>query len=150
MEKAWDELSSDEHRVRPLVHDVPIGLLDAMLDTLPLEITLLDSEDTIVYFNKENRDMLLSRTRAIVGTKVQQCHSQKSVNLVNQILSDFKSGKKDCVESWFDRKGRYLHVRYFAVRDNEGKYLGCMELVQDITDIKKLEGQNKLLKSQGG
>jgi PAS domain S-box-containing protein len=131
--------------MRPLIADVPLELVDAMLDTLPLDITLLDSEDTVRYFNKEAKERLFARTRAIIGRKVQQCHPEKSVHLVNRILDDFKSGKGDRVEFWIDVQGRKIYIRYFAVRDSAGKYLGCVEATQDITDIQKLEGEKRLL-----
>jgi hypothetical protein len=131
--------------IRPLVADVPVELVAAMLDTLPLDITFLDSEDTVRYFNKETKHRLFPRTRAIIGRKVQQCHPEKSVHLVNQILDDFKSGKSDCVEFWVDVKGRKIHIRYLAVRDSAGKYLGCVGVDQDITEIQKLTGEKRLL-----
>jgi DUF438 domain-containing protein len=65
---------------------------------------------------------------------------------VNRLLEGLRSGKKNVVESWIDAKGRKVHIRYFAVRDQHGKYLGTMEVLQDITDIKKLEGENRIIK----
>jgi PAS domain S-box-containing protein len=131
--------------MRPLIADVPVELVDAMLDTLPLDITLLDSEDAVRYFSKETKERLFPRTRAIIGRKVQQCHPEKSVHLVNRILDDFKSGKGDRTEFWIDVQDRKIYIRYFAVRDSAGKYLGCVGLDQDITDIQKLEGEKRLL-----
>jgi PAS domain S-box-containing protein len=131
--------------MRPLIADVPVELVDAMLDTLPLDVTLLDSEDTVRYFNKETKERLFARTRAIIGRKVQQCHPEKSVHLVNRILDDFKSGKGDRTEFWIDVQDRKIYIRYFALRDSAGKYLGCVEATQDITDIQKLKGEKRLL-----
>jgi PAS domain S-box-containing protein len=129
---------------RPLIADVPVELVDAMLDTLPVDITFVDSEDIVRYFSKETKHMMFARTRAIIGRKVQQCHSEKSVHVVDQLLNDFKTGKKDSAESWINKKGRKVYVRYSAVRDSDGKYLGCVETIQDITDIQKLEGEKRL------
>jgi PAS domain S-box-containing protein len=130
---------------RPLIADVPVELVDAMLDALPVDITFVDSEDAVRYFSKETKKRLFPRARAIIGRKVQQCHPQKSVHVVDQILSDFKSGKRDWAEFWIDVKDRKIHIRYFAVRDSAGKYLGCVEASQDITDIQKLKGEKRLL-----
>jgi DUF438 domain-containing protein len=130
---------------RPLIADVPIELVDAMLDTLPVDITFVDSEDTVRYFNKERKPRLFARTRAIIGRKVQRCHPEKSVHVVNRILDDFKSGKGDQAEFWIDVQERKIYIRYFAVRDSAGKYLGCVEASQDITDIQKLKGEKRLL-----
>jgi len=118
--------------------------LEAMLNTLPLDITFVDAEDRVRYFN-EPRERLFPRTKAIIGRTVQQCHPQKSLPLVNRILEDFKSGQRDVAEFWIDVKGRKVHIRYFAVRDSDGRYLGCVEATQDVTDLKKLEGEKRLL-----
>jgi hypothetical protein len=76
---------------------------------------------------------------------VQLCHPQKSVYIVNKIIEAFKTGKKDMAEFWIPMNNRLIHIRYFAVRDKNGKYLGTMEVTQDITDIKKIEGEKRLL-----
>ncbi|MFQ6116314.1 MAG: PAS domain-containing protein, partial [bacterium] len=75
----------------------------------------------------------------------QQCHPQKSIHIVNQILEDFKSGQRNVAEFWIDLKGRLIHIRYFAVRSKNRDYSGCLEVTQDITDIKKIEGEKRLL-----
>ncbi|MEW6274970.1 MAG: PAS domain-containing protein [Bacillota bacterium] len=137
------ELERKSGAIEPLIKNVPLELLDAMLDTLPFEITLVDSEDTVIYFNKENKEKLFSRTRAAIGRKVQQCHPQKSAHLVQQILDDFKSGKKDFFEFWINLGPRKAYIRYFAVRDEAGRYLGCVGVDQDITEIQKLEGEKR-------
>lgn len=116
--------------------------IDALLKTLPIDITFVDNEDKVRYFNKSE---IFMRTKAVLGRKVQQCHPQKSVHIVNRIVDSFKTGKKDVAEFWIPLKGKMIHIRYFAVRDKDGKYLGTMEVTQDITDIKKIEGQRRLL-----
>jgi len=116
--------------------------VDALLKTLPVDITFVDSEDKVRYFNKSE---IFMRTKAVLGRKVQQCHPQKSVHIVNRIVESFKSGKKDVAEFWIPLKGRMIYIRYFAVRDKNGKYLGTMEVTQDVTDIKKIEGERRLL-----
>ncbi|MEW5706906.1 MAG: PAS domain-containing protein [Actinomycetota bacterium] len=118
--------------------------VDALLNTLPLEITFIDSNDKVRYFNR-SKERLFVRTKAVLGRNVQQCHPQKSIHLVNQILSDFKSSRKDEASFWINFKDRFVLIRFFAVRDRDGNYLGCMEVVQDITDIKRLEGEKRLL-----
>lgn len=139
------ELEKKSGAVERLINNVPLELLDAMLDALPFEITLVDADDTVIYFNKENKEKLFSRTRAAIGRKVQQCHPQKSVYLVNQIVDEFKSGQRDFAEFWINVGPRKAHIRYFAVRDDAGKYLGCVGVDQDITEIQKLEGEKRLL-----
>ena len=118
--------------------------LEALLDTLPVDITFVDKDDRVKYFNKAEKRVFV-RTKAIIGRKVQMCHPQKSIHIVNRILESFRKGKKDVAEFWIAVNNRLVHIRYFAVRDRDGKYLGTMEVTQDITDIKKIEGEKRLL-----
>ncbi|MEA1965029.1 MAG: PAS domain-containing protein [Candidatus Aerophobetes bacterium] len=118
--------------------------LEAILDTIPVEISFVNKEDTVRYFNKEGR-RIFPRTRAVIGRKVQQCHPGKSLHVVNQILDDFKKARRDTAEFWIKNKERLIYIRYFAVRDKEGSYLGCLEATQDITEIKKIKGEKRLL-----
>jgi PAS domain S-box-containing protein len=119
-------------------------IIEAMLDSMPLEISFVNENDEVKYFNK-NGDRIFPRPRTIVGKKVQQCHPQKSLHKVLQILEAFKNGKKDAAEFWINLKGRQIYIRYFPVQDKDGKYLGTLEVSQDITDIKKIEGEKRLL-----
>ncbi len=119
-------------------------ILDAVLNTLPVEITFVDKNDTVRYFNK-NGDRIFPRTSAVLGRKVQDCHPKKSLHKVNQILDDFKNNRRDSAEFWIDLNNRKIYIRYFAVRDRNGNYLGCVEVTQDITEIQKIKGEKRLL-----
>jgi DUF438 domain-containing protein len=77
------------------------------------------------------------------------CHPQKSIHVVNRIVGDFRSGRRDVAEFWIQHQGRFVHIRYFAVRNEDGQYLGTLEVTQDITDIKKLDGEKRLLDDSG-
>jgi DUF438 domain-containing protein len=118
--------------------------LEPILDTLPFDVSFVDRNDAVKYYNKADKRLFV-RTKAVLGRSVQNCHPQKSVHMVNKIVSAFKSGKKDVAEFWITVNERFVHIRYFAVRDKDGKYLGTMEVAQDLTDIRKLEGQRRLL-----
>jgi hypothetical protein len=122
--------------------------VEAILNALPVDVTFVDKGDTVKYFNKAGKRIFV-RTKAVIGRKVQQCHPQKSVHVVNKILESFKAGKKDVAEFWIRGGNRLVHIRYFAVRDKGGKYLGTMEVTQDITDIKKIDGEKRLLDWEG-
>ncbi|MEM3641663.1 MAG: DUF438 domain-containing protein, partial [Candidatus Bathyarchaeia archaeon] len=104
--------------------------VEAILNTLPVDVTFVDKEDAVKYFNKAEKRIFV-RTKAVIGRKVQLCHPQKSIHIVNKILEAFKSGKKDVAEFWIQVNNRLIHIRYFAVRDKNGKYLGTMEVTQD-------------------
>jgi len=118
--------------------------IEATLNTLPVDITFVDKEDTVRYFNKSEKRIFV-RTKAVIGRKVQQCHPRKSIHIVNKILDSFKNGKKDVAEFWIQKDNRLVHIRYFPVRNKDGKYLGTIEVTQDITNLKKIEGEKRLL-----
>jgi len=127
-----------------LTGDLRKEVLDALLETLPVEISFVDESDTVRYFNKDG-NRIFPRPPSVIGRKVQDCHPKKSLHKVNQILDDFKNNRRDVAEFWIDLHGRKVYIRYFAVRSKDGKYLGCLEVTQDITDIKKIEGEKRLL-----
>ncbi len=119
-------------------------LLEAIFDALPVDVTYVDENDTVRYYSKHD-ERIFRRTPAVIGRKVQNCHPKDSLDEVNQVVSGLKSGKRNVAEFWIDLKGRKVYIRYFAVRDKEGKYRGILEVTQDITDIQKIEGQKRLL-----
>lgn len=118
--------------------------LMSILNTLPVDITFIDKNDTVKYFSA-SQNRIFVRTKAVIGRKVQNCHPPQSVEMVEKILSSFKERKKDFFDFWINLKGKLIYIRYFAVRDENGGYLGTLEVTQDITDIKKLEGEKRLL-----
>ncbi len=124
--------------------EVSLKELIPLLNTLPVDITFVDAEDKVRYFS-EGKERIFHRTRSVIGRKVQNCHPPQSVHVVEKILTSFKEGKRDFVEFWFAYRGRFVYIRYFAVRNKEGRYLGTLEVSQDITEIKKLEGEKRLL-----
>jgi PAS domain S-box-containing protein len=118
--------------------------LKSIFHILPMDITFVDKDDTVRFFS-DKPDRIFVRTKAVLGRKVQNCHPPKSVNIVEKILQSFKEGTRDSADFWINFKGRFVLIRYFAVRDRDGNYLGTMEVTQDITEIKKLEGEKRLL-----
>jgi len=118
--------------------------IEAVFDTLPIDVTFVDKEDTVRYFSK-SKDRIFVRTKAVIGRKVQHCHPQKSVHVVNEIVESFKSGKKNVAEFWIQKGDRLVYIRYFPVRNKDGKYMGTVEVTQDITDIRKIRGEKRLL-----
>jgi len=118
--------------------------LEALLNTIPLEITFVDANDQVRYFNR-SQERLFVRTKATLGRKVERCHPQKSLHLVKEIVEGFRSGTRDEAEFWIQMEGRFVHIRFFPVRDPLGTYLGTIEVVQDVTGIRKLEGEKRLL-----
>ncbi len=118
--------------------------LTRVLNALPFDITFVDAEDTVKYFS-ENKERIFPRTRAIIGRKVVNCHPPASMPVVQGILDDFRAGKKEHEDFWIQMGGRYLMIRYFAVRDDAGKFLGTLEVMQDISPIQAITGEKRLV-----
>ncbi len=137
-------ISAGEGMVDLGAGSLSVDELTAMLNRLPVEITFVDKDDTFRYFNQV-KDAAFQRSTASIGLKVQNCHPAKSVHLVNKVIEDFRSGAKDEVSFWIDFRDKYIYIRYFAVRDDDGEYLGCMEVTQDIKDIRSITGEKRLL-----
>lgn len=118
--------------------------LQALFDTLPFELTFIDSSDIVRFFSL-SKEPIFSRSTAILGLEVQNCHPQKSLHLVNSIIEEFKSGKRDVAEFYLTIDEKFIYIRYFAVRDELNNYLGCVEVTQDVTKIRTLQGEKRLL-----
>jgi hypothetical protein len=118
--------------------------LAGILEAIPVELSFVDENDLVKFWNK-HETRIFKRPASVIGKSVQDCHPRQSVDKVSQLLSDFKSGRQDSAEFWIDLKGRKVYIRYFAVRDKEGRYLGTLEATQDITEIQKIEGEKRLL-----
>jgi len=127
-----------------MIENLSKETLEAVLNSLPIEISFVDEDDVVRYFNKDG-DRIFPRPRSVIGRKVQDCHPRKSVDKVQQILEEMKAGTRDVAEFWIDLGGRKVYIRYFAVRDADANYLGCLEVSQDITDIQKIKGEKRLL-----
>ena len=121
--------------------------LDELIElfkTLPFDLTYVDKEDSVRYFSP-GRERVFERSRAILGRKVQYCHPPKSVHIVNQIVKDFKAGKQDRARFWINLQGKLVYIVYYAVRNDDGDYLGTLEVTQDLTEVRELEGERRLL-----
>jgi len=115
-----------------------------IFSTLPVDLTFVDAGDRVAFFS-EGPDRIFSRSTAIIGRQVQHCHPPSSVGVVDRILDDFRSGRQDVAEFWINFHGRFVHIRYFAVRDAQRNYVGTLEVTQDITRLRALEGERRLL-----
>ncbi len=118
--------------------------LTRVLNALPIDITFVDADDTVKYFS-ESKERVFPRTRAIIGRKVINCHPPASMHVVQGILDDFRAGKKEHEDFWIQMGGRYLFIRYFAVRDDAGKFIGTLEVTQDIAPIQAITGEKRLV-----
>ncbi len=118
--------------------------LECILNTIPFDLTFVGADDTVRYFT-QGRERIFDRNRAIIGRQVQMCRPPASVHIVQRILDDFKGGKADRAPFWINLKGKFIHIEYFAIRDRQGKYLGTLEVSQDLTEKRALTGEQRLL-----
>ncbi len=128
---------------------LPTGVLTsqeiiALLDTLPVDITFVDKDDNVKYFS-QGAERVFPRTRAIIGRKVSNCHPPASVHIVEGIVNDFKAGKKTHEDFWIHMGEKLVYIRYFAVRDADGEYLGTLEVTQDIAPVQQISGEKRLV-----
>ncbi len=118
--------------------------LAALLDVLPVDISFVGADDTVRYFN-QTKDRIFPRAVSVIGRSVRACHPPQSVGKVVEILESFRRRERDHADFWIDLHGRLVWIRYFAVRDPSGKYLGCLEVSQDLTEPRGLTGERRLL-----
>jgi hypothetical protein len=131
-------------RVQMPTGSMALDELIAVFSTLPFDLTFVDRDDTVRYFSP-GKERIFDRSRAILGRKVQYCHPPKSVHIVNKIVKDFKEGAQESARFWINLHGRLLYICYYAVRDPQGAYLGTLEVTQDLTEVRSLEGERRLL-----
>jgi DUF438 domain-containing protein len=118
--------------------------INLMLTHMPVDMTFVDENDTVAYYS-QGKERIFPRSPGIIGRKVQKCHPPDSVHIVEKILDAFKSGERDTSEFWIQLGGRFIYIRYFAMRSSSGEYKGCLEVSQEITNIRKIEGEQRLL-----
>ncbi len=118
--------------------------INLLFKHLPVDISFVDENDEVAYYS-DTPERIFPRSAGVIGRKVQKCHPPKSVHVVQEILDDFKAGVRSVAEFWIQSQGNFIHIRYFAVRDALGAYRGCMEVAQDVTEIRKLDGEKRLL-----
>jgi len=118
--------------------------INAIMNTLPVDITFVDKEGTVKYFS-QGKERIFARPKTIIGRKVENCHPPASVHIVEKIVEDLKSGKKDHEDFWIKMGDKYVFIRYFAVRDKDNEFLGVLELTQDIKPIQEITGEKRLV-----
>ncbi len=118
--------------------------INAMLNTLPLDITFVDKKGAVKYFS-QGKDRIFARPKTIIGRQVQNCHPPASVHIVEKIVEDFKEGRKDHEDFWIRMGPKFVYIRYYAVRNEKGEYLGTMEVTQDIKPIQEIAGEKRLM-----
>ena len=131
-----------------MIGSISKEILDSLIETMPIEFSVLDANDKVLAWNK-HETRIFKRPVGVVGRDVRNCHPKKSLDKVEKILNEMKEGKRDKARFWIDleknSEKRKVLIEYYALRDKNGKYLGCLEATQDITEIQTLKGEKRLL-----
>ena len=125
-------------------HQIPGETLEAIFETLPFEVTFIDDNDIVRYYIKGQKEVFL-RTHEAIGRNVRDCHPEKSLYKVNEVIADLKSGKRGFAEFWINFKGHKVYIRYFPVKDKDSRYIGIIEVIEDVTEFKKITGEKRLI-----
>lgn len=126
------------------IGNLSIEQINIMLKTLPIDITFVDEKDEVAYYS-DTEDRIFPRSKGIIGRTVQKCHPPDSVHVVENILEKFKSGEKDTAEFWIQMGDNFIYIRYFAMRDDEGKYIGTLEVSQELSHLREITGERRLV-----
>ena len=139
------EVEKDSEAKKRLIRNLSYDQIDAIMEALPFEVTFVNAEDSVAYFNKLDKTKLFPRTRSVIGRKVEKCHPAKSVDMVRKIVTGFKERTMDHAEFWIDFKGDKILIRYYPVYSEAGEYVGVLEVTQAIGAIQRIEGEKRLL-----
>ncbi len=134
---------SDEYVQLPSGGFTPEELM-AILNTLPVDMTFVDKDDKVKYFS-QGAERIFQRNRAILNRDVRHCHPPASSHIVDKIIDDFKSGREQRAPFWIQMGGKFIHIEYFALRNEKGEYLGTLEVSHDINRYRTLEGEQRIL-----
>lgn len=133
-----------------MIGQLPENVLEAILETIPFEFSVVDANDKVLGWNR-HETRIFKRPTGVVGKDVRNCHPKKSLDKVEQILREMKEGTRDKARFWIDlplgpngEKQKVL-IEYYALRDNDGEYLGCLEASQNIEELKSITGEKRLL-----
>lgn len=124
--------------------ELTYGQVNLLLKNLPLDVTFVDETDTVRYFSA-GAERIFPRSPGVIGRKVQNCHPPDSVHVVDRILDAFRKGERQAADFWIQSRGRFIQIRYFAIRDEAGRYRGCIEVSQDVSSARGLRGERRLL-----
>jgi len=138
------QLSTSENSLNLEIGNLTPEQINIMLKTLPVDITFVNEKDEVAYYS-DTEDRIFPRSRGIIGRTVQNCHPPKSVHVVKDILQKFKSGEKDVAEFWIQLGDNFVMIRYFAMRDDEDNYVGTLEVSQELSRLRSLEGERRLI-----
>lgn len=131
-----------------MIGNLTDDVLQAFLEAVPFEFSVLDKNDKVLAWNK-HKTRIFKRPVGVVGRDVRDCHPKKSLDKVEKLLDEMKKGEREKARFWIDlplggNKQKIL-IEYYALRGKSDKYIGCLEVTQNITDIQAIKGEKRLL-----
>ncbi|NIM14970.1 MAG: DUF438 domain-containing protein [Candidatus Aminicenantes bacterium] len=153
-DKGWEPKTGVENRGKKEAAQAGLNLdtgtltreqVNLLINHLPIEVSFVDENDEVRFYSHSGGKRIFPRSPGVIGRNVQNCHPRKSLEAVEKILAEFRAGRRDTAEFWIQMSGQFILIRYFALRDDNGTYKGTLEVTQEITDIRKLEGEKRLL-----
>ncbi|WP_428910503.1 DUF438 domain-containing protein [Niallia sp. Krafla_26] len=144
IEEEKEEIKPEDGFIRFETGILSLKQLETIMNHLPVDLTFIDENDVVRYFS-HGPERIFARTKAVIGRTVQNCHPPQSVHVVEKLLKDFKAGVKDVEDFWIPVKDMFVYIRYFAIRDEKGNYMGTLEFTQNVKGILELEGQKRIL-----
>lgn len=150
--ESWTSKRNDRELKKEIINgEIPFDAgtltnteINAIMNTVPVDMTFVDKDGNVKYFT-QGKERIFDRPHTVLGRHVNMCHPPQSVHIVEEIVESFKSGEKDNEDFWIQMGPMFVHIRYFAVRDKEGNFLGTLEVSQNIKPIRDLEGQKRLI-----
>ena len=139
----FEEVESVDGDIRMSLGHLSTTEVNAILNTLPFDMTFVDANDRVKYVS-QGKERIFDRPASVIGRPVHLCHPPQSVHVVMNIVEDLRSGKKEHEDFWINFRGKFVFIRYYAVRGEAGEYLGCIEVTQEISEIRSLEGEKRL------
>ena len=143
-QQSQNNVFAEENKINLDTGNLTAEQIKLLFNHLPVDITYVDENDKVVYFSSPKK-RIFPRSKAVIGRDVHNCHPPESVHVVEQIVDAFRKGKKDVASFWINMKGQQLLIQYFPIRDDAGKYRGVVEVSQEITEIRQLQGEKRLL-----
>jgi PAS domain S-box-containing protein len=141
---ADEPLASEEVVLQTATGSLTAAQIEQIFAALPVDMTLVDGQDRVRFFSRP-KERIFPRSPAIIGRQVAHCHPPQSVDKVLSIIEAFRQGRENQATFWIRHRGRFILIQYFALRRREGAYLGTLEVSQDITVLRQLEGERRLL-----
>jgi len=118
--------------------------IELIFSHLPVDITFVDKDGTVKFFSA-TKERIFHRTKTIIGRKVENCHPPTSVHIVEKLVEELKAGRKDSEGFWIKMGEKYVYIQYFAVRDQNGEFLGVLEVTQDIKPLQEITGEKRIM-----